>query len=197
MARKRRHSRRRYGAMVQIPGLGMLNKSVNTTDVLTGAALGFAGTLALKGLGNKLFAGKVPDFLLKGSPLVGGIVTGAVLYAVGAKKDKSKANAHLFGALTAGASVQAWDVLKTSFPEGLGDVVSLKLNQYGKLNRYGKYGVFVDERTPVVGPGGATLGGLIVDEGGRSLSDRNLGQLAAVSMNDAEASGMEELMSLE
>lgn len=194
MARRRRRSHRRFGAMVQIPGLGTLNKSVNTTDVLIGAALGLGGTLALKGLGNKLLAGKVPDFILKGSPLVGGVITGGAAYFLGAKKNKAKANAHLFGALIAGASVQAWDVLKTSFPEGLGDVVSLKLGRYGN---HGRYGVFVNERTPAVGPGGASLGGLIVNEGGRSLSDANLSQLAAMSMNDSESSGMEQLMDLE
>lgn len=190
--RRRRHSRRRgLGSMVQIPGLGVLNKSVNTTDVLMGAALGLAGTLALKGVGNRMLAGKVPDFLLKGSPLVGGILTGAGLYAFGAKKNKAKANAHLFGAAVAGASVQAWDVLKTTFPEGLGDVVSLKLGRYGSRG-YGS--VFVDERTPAVGPGGAAYGGMIVDEPGRSLSDHNLAGLAAMQMGDDENSGIEELM---
>lgn len=178
--------------MVQIPGLGSLNKSVNTTDVLIGAAIGLGGTLALKGFGNKLLAGKVPDFILKGSPLVGGIISGGAAYYLSAKKNKAKANAHLFGALIAGASVQAWDVLKTSFPEGLGDVVSLKLGRYGNQ---GRYGVFVNERTPAVGPGGASLNGLIVNEG--RGSDANLSQLAAMSMSDSESSGMEQLMDLD
>lgn len=174
----------------------MLNKSVNSTDVLVGAGLGFAGTLALKGIGNRVLAGKVPDFVLKGSPLVGGLLTGALLYAVGAKKNKSKAQAHAFGAAVAGASVQAWDVLKTSFPDGLGDVVSLKFSGH---RPYGS--VFVDERTPAVGPGGAAyaglnaLNGLIVDEGGRSLS--NLSDLANMHMGDGDSSGMEELMDLD
>lgn len=195
MARRRRRSGRRFSAMVQIPGLGVLNKQVNTTDVLVGGALGFAGSLALKGLGNKMLAGTVPDFILKGSPLVGGLLTGGILYALSAKTNKAKANAHLFGALSYGAAVQAWDVLKTSFPEGLGDVVSLKLNRYGRYG--GRMGVFVDERTPAVGPGGAAMGGLIVDEGGRSLSDHNLGALAQASVGDSESSGMEELMDLD
>lgn len=181
--------------MVQIPGLGMLNKTVNTNDVLSGAAFGFAGTLLLKGLGNKLLAGKVPDAILKGSPLMGGLITGGILYALTRKTNKSKADAQLFGALTAGASVQAWDVLKTSFPEGLGDVVSLNIGNY----RRGGYGsVIVDEKTPDIGPGGAAYAGyngLIVDEGSRSMG--NLGQLAAMSMGDGESSGMEELMDLD
>src|SRR5258706_4175172 len=158
MARRRRRSHRRYGSMVKIHGLGVLNKSVNTTDVLVGAAVGLGGTLLLKGFGNKMLAGTAPDWLLKGSPMVGGALAGGAMYFLGKKKNMAKANGHLFGALAAGASVQAWDVLKTSFPEGLGDVVSLKLGRYG--NRYGKYGVFVDEKTPSVGPGG--YGGLVV-----------------------------------
>lgn len=183
--------------MVSIPGLGTLNKSVNTTDVLLGAALGLGGTLVMKGLGNKLLAGKAPDWLLKGSPLVGGIAVGGLLYALEGKKNRPKANAHLFGAVLAGASVQAWDVLKTQFPEGLGDVVSLKFSGYGRGGRYGS--VIVDERTPSVGPGGASYAGLIVDEPGRSLSDGNLAQLAQVDMGlgDSDASGIEELMDMD
>lgn len=195
MARRRRRSHRRYGAMVQIPGLGMLDKSVNTTDVLVGAGLGFAGTLALKGLGNKMLAGQVPDAILKGSPLVGGIIAGGLAYLLESKKNKQRATGHLFGALTAGAAVQAWDVMKTSFPTGLGDVVSLKLGRYA--GRRGGYGVFVNERTPAVGPGGASLNGLLVNEPGRSMSDHNLAALAGVSMGDGESSGMEQLMDLE
>lgn len=181
--------------MVSIPGLGYLPKSASTNDLLLGAALGLGGTLLMKGLGNKMLAGKAPDWLLKGSPLVGSIATGAVLYVLESKKNKQKAGAHLLGAVLAGASVQAWDVLKTQFPEGLGDVVSLKFSGYGR--RYGS--VIVDERTPNIGPGGASYGGLIVDEPGRSLSDRNLGSLAQVEMGlgDDDASGLEELMDMD
>jgi hypothetical protein len=179
--------------MVSIPGLGFVNKSVNTSDVLMGAVLGFGGTLLIKGLGNKVLAGKAPDWLLKGSPLVGGIAAGGLLYMMEQKKSRQKANAHLFGALMAGASVQAWDVLKTTFPEGLGDVVSLRFagQPYGRLGS-----VLVDERTPAVGPGGAAYNGLIVDEASRSMG--NLNQLAAYSMSgDDEHSGIEELMDLD
>lgn len=176
----------RYGSMVRIPGLGTLNKQVNTTDVLIGAALGFGGTLAIKAFSGKFLGAKVPDILLKGSPLVGGILTGGALYMMQKDKNRSKADAHLFGAILAGAAVQTWDTLKTQFPSTLGDVVSLRFQ-----GRNG-YGVFVDERTP-------GMGGLIVDEAGRSLSgvSRNLAQLAAYSMNEGESSGMEELMDLD
>jgi len=171
MARRRRRSHRRYGSMVKIPGLGVLNKSVNTTDVLVGAAVGLGGTLLLKGFGNKMLAGTAPDWLLKGSPMVGGALAGGAMYFLGKKKNMAKANGHLFG-----------------------DVVSLKLGRYG--NRYGKYGVFVDEKTPSVGPGG--YGGLVVNDPQRSLSDGNLAQLAQVSMSGGMGDGdMESLMELD
>jgi len=199
MARhRRRHSRRRYGSMVSIPGLGYLPKSADTNDLILGAALGLGGTLVMKGLGNKLLAGTAPDWLLKGSPLVGGVATGALLYMIEGRKNRQKAGAHMLGAVLAGASVQAWDVLKTQFPEGLGDVVSLRFSNYGRGGRYGS--VIVDERTPMVGPGGgASYAGLIVDEPGRSLSDTNLAQLAQVDMGlgDSDASGIEELMDMD
>ena len=172
--------------MVQIPGLGVLNKSVNTNDVLVGAALGFIGTGAVKYLGNKFLADKAPAFLLKASPLVGGLITGGALYALQQKKNKSRATAHLFGAIVAGASVQVWDILKTEMPSYFGDVVSLNLSNYGS--------VIVDEATPRVGPGGYS--GLIVDEPGRAMSDYNLSQLANVSMGDEE-SGIEEMMEMD
>ena len=175
--------------MVQIPGLGALPSSVSTKDVLMGAALGFAGTLLLKGLGGKYLAGKVPDALLKGSPLIGGLLVGGAAYAYQMKSNKSRGQSHLFGALLAGGAVQAWDVLKTQYPAGLGDVVSLKFGRNG-------YGVFVDETTPNVGPGGAAMNGLIIDEAGSSNS--NLAQLAAYSMgDDADQSGMDSLMDID
>ena len=189
---KRRHHRRHYrglGAMVQIPGLGFLGKSVSTTDVLVGAVIGMGGTLLLKGLGNKMFAGKLPDIVLQGSPLIGGALAGGAAYMLEKGKNKARANGHLAGALFAGAAIQAWDFAKTQWPEGLGDVVSLKLQGYR--------GLFVNEQTPRVGPGGAAMNGLLIDENPRSMSDANLAQLASYSMGDSESSGMEELMDLE
>jgi hypothetical protein len=161
--------------------MGVLNKSVNTTDVLMGAAIGFGGTLLMKGMGNKMLAGKVPDFILKGSPLVGGAIAGGLAYAYQSKKNMGRANGWLFGALMAGASVQGWDVLKTSFPEGLGDVVSLQMDQYG---------VLVDEPQRRL----ASMG-LLVDEPARRAA--NLAELAALSADDGDSSsGIEELMNM-
>lgn len=192
MARRRRRSRglRDY---VTIPGLGVLNKSVNTTDVLIGGLFGFAGTLLLKGLGNKLLAGKVPDVVLKGSPLVGGAITGAASYFA-LKRNRPKANAYLFGSLAAGAFVQLWDLAKTSFPEGLGDVVSLKFNRYGVLvddpmkRTYGQMGVLVDDPMKQFYSGAPSYG---------SQSDSNLAELAAMSADDPEMlSDLEQLMQI-
>lgn len=185
MARRRR--RRSYGAMVRVPGLGFLGQQVNSTDVALGAGLGLLGTLVLKGAGNKYLT-FLPDAVRKGSPLIGGALTGAAAWYWQKSTAPSRANAYLAGAVLAGASIQAWDILKTQFPGGLGDVVSLRFNG-------NRYGVFIDERTPSVGPGGASMGGLLIDEPGRSMSDYNLGQLAQMSMgDDDELDGIEELM---
>lgn len=178
MARRRR---RRYNGIVQLPGMGFINKSVNTTDILVGAALGFAGTGALKLLGNKFLASKVPDIVLKGAPLVGGIVTGGIAYALQVKKNKSRATGHLTGAILAGASVQVWDVLKTNMPAYFGDVVSLNLGRYG--------GLLVDSNTPRMGPG--AYAGLIVNS--PNDSQANLGRLAEMS-GVGDMNEIEELM---
>src|SRR5574342_763572 len=140
MAKRRRRSRR-FGSMVQIPGLGMFKKQVSTTDVLVGIALGFGGTVALKVVGTKYFAGKLPDFLVNASPLVGGLITGGAAYFIGKKKNSARAYAHLFGSVMAGAAVQGWDFMKANLKDSagnpvLGDVVSLKFGR-------SPYGVFV------------------------------------------------------
>lgn len=185
MARRRR---RGYGAMVKVPGLGFLGRNVNSTDVAIGAGIGLLGTLVLKGAGNK-YLSFLPAPLLKGSPLLGSALSGGLAYMWQRRTAPTRADAYLAGAVLAGASVQAWDILKTQFPSGLGDVVSLRFNG-------NRYGVFIDERTPAVGPGGASYNGVIVDEpNSRSMSDYNLGQLAQLSMgNDDELDGIEELM---
>lgn len=182
MARK---MRRRYNGMVRIPGLsGMLDRSVNTKDVVVGALVGFAGTGAIKYLNNTILAGKVPEFIAKGSPLIGGAVSGGIAYMLQRQKNPARANGHLTGALLAGASVQVWDMLKANMPQVFGDVVSLNLSNYGS--------VFVDEKTPSIGPGG--YGGLLVDEPSHAMSGYNLAQLAEASMNDSEDDGIEALM---
>lgn len=196
MSRRRsRRSHRRYGGVVKIPGLGAFPSSVGTKDVLIGAAIGFAGTLGIKYLaGTPMLAGKIPDAVGKAGPLIGGLITGGVLYAMEQKKNKSKANGHLFGAVMAGAAVQGWDVLKTQFPAAFADVVSLKFNGARP------YGVFVDERTPRIGPGGrSAYNGLIVDESA-SASNQNLAQLAAYSMDgfgDSDEDVMQSLMDVD
>lgn len=187
MARRKR----RYHGMVR-PEFGLLDKKVNSTDVLLGGALGFAGTGILKWAGNKFLAGVLPDALLKGSPLVGGAAAGAAAYFYQKDSDQAKADALALGALFAGAAVQLWDVLKTNMPEYFGDVVSLK---YGSI--------LVNERTPDIGPGGAAYGGLIVDEPSRRQlaaynEKSNLAALAGLAMSESDLDGgLEDLMGLD
>ena len=47
MARRRHHRRRRFGSMVTVPGLGVFNKQVNTSDVLMGVALALTASGAV------------------------------------------------------------------------------------------------------------------------------------------------------
>ncbi len=180
MARRRR----RFHGMVQIPGLGVLNKSVNTTDVLMGVALGFAGSAAVKAVSTKMLPGKVPDIVLKNTPVVGGLLAGAGAYFLESRKNMGRANAHLFGAAMAGITVQLWGYAKTSMPSYFGDVVSVRRNGYN-----GRYGMLMNSATPAMGPG--AYAGLLVDDKARSSS--NLNALADMAMGDSEG-GIHDLM---
>jgi hypothetical protein len=174
-------------AMVSLPGLGefgVLNYSVNSTDVLVGAVAGLAGSGAFKMAVNKLGI-TLPEFVTKFWPLVGSAATGAVLYAAQRKKNPSRGKGHLVGAIGAGVSLTAWDMMKAQMPEYFGDMVSLP---YGRFNRYN--GMLVNEPA-------YRMNGMLVNDPQRALSDANLSQLANLSMGDSDVSGMEDLMSLE
>lgn len=199
MAKHRRRHRRSYRGMVR-PEFGLIfDKNVNTNDVLVGGALGFAGTAAIKALGTRFAAGSIPDALLKGSPLIGGLATGLAAYYFEKDKTPSRAVAHLLGAAFAGASVQVWDYLKTSMPQYFGDVVSLKYSghRYAGLRGYGS--ILVNEKTPAIGPGGAAYGGLIIDEPSRRLSgyNSNLQSLADLESGGYGDTDVESLMDLD
>lgn len=190
----RRH-RRRYHGIVKIPGLGFLNKSVNSTDLLIGAGVGLAGTAVAKwALKTFMPAAPTPvagygafdvsSALKYATPLLGGAIVGTAAYFLQKKGNPSRATGHLVGALAAGASVTVMDVLRDQVPQYFGDVVRLPMNGMG---------ILVNERAP------RGMQGLIVNEPGvrRSMSESNLAQLAAYSMGDSDASGMEELMEMD
>ena len=106
MARRRRH----YRGLVRFPGLGRLpipGGPVKPVDVAIGGGLGLAGSIGLQyAAGMAIGAGApVPAFLASGSPVVGGLATGSLLYLAQRKKNKSRATGHLIGALLAGGAV--------------------------------------------------------------------------------------------
>lgn len=176
---------------VSLKGYGLVNKSVNSTDVLIGGLIGGAGASLAKAIVNKMEAttpGSVPDLVKQGLSLIGATAGGTLAYALQAKSNKSRATGHLVGAVAVGAGITAWDALKANLPQYFGDVVSLRLSGYPG------YGVFVDERTPRIGPG--AMGGLIVDENVRAMQgyadNPNLAALAQVSMGDDD-DGIDEL----
>jgi hypothetical protein len=144
MARHRR--RRHHGGVVSVQGygrhrrrrhtrgFGFINKSVNSTDVLVGAAAGLVGGMLVKMGLNQVFAGNasalstVDQF---GPILTGGLV-GAGLYFFQRKKNPTRANGHFAGAVVAGGGVSAWKLLKAQFPD-LADTVSLRVDGMGYL----------------------------------------------------------------
>jgi hypothetical protein len=193
---RRRHHRRHYRGFVTIPGLSgtPLGWSAKGSDLAVGAAVGFGGSAALKmGLAKVMPAG-VPDFVQKFWPVIGSGLAGAVAYFAQKKSHKSRAEAHLLGALLAGAAVSAWDALSSALPNSFSDVVQLRL---GARRGYRGFGVPVNEVTPAIGPGAyAGYRGVIVNEPSRALSDWNLGQLQAASM-DPDDDGINTLMDLD
>lgn len=179
---------------LSLKGYGLMNKSVNSTDVLIGAAIGTVGSGAVKyiiraaGLQDKL-----PVLVQNWMPLIGSSLAGTAAYMLERKGNKSRAEGHLVGAVAAGVAAQAWGLLKSSYPEYFGDVVALKFAGYGRNG----YGVLVNSPTPAIGPG--AYAGMLFNNPGRPLSgvqyaDRpELGRLAALAMGD-DRDGLEELM---
>lgn len=166
---------------------GLMNKSVNSTDILTGAGAGLAGAAALKYALSKLnLSASLPAIALKIVPLVGSAIAGSALYFLQKKSNGSRATAHLVGALTAGAAVNAWSALKEAVTE-LNDIVELRYN--GNYNgmivndpRYAMNGMIVNDATPRL----------------NGYADRaNLGDLAALSMTEDDDADFDGLVSVD
>lgn len=183
---------------LSLKGYGLINKSVNSTDVLAGAAIGLVGSGVIKwGIKQLGLQDKLPVIVQNWMPLLGSTAAGSIAYALERKSNKSRAEGHLVGAIAAGASAQAWGMLKAQYPEYFGDVVALRFAGY---NRRGM-GVLVRNPTPRVGPG--ALGGVLFNNpqrrmAGTSLAGRyadrpEFAGLAAAAMGD-DRDGLEELM---
>lgn len=182
---------------LSLKGYGLLNRSVNSTDVAAGAAIGLLGSGAVKYLIRAAgFQDKLPVFVQNWMPLLASLAAGSAAYAFERKGNKARAESHLVGAAIAGASAQAWGMLKATYPEYFGDVVSVKLNGYGRPG----YGVLVNSPTPAIGPGAfAGYNGMIFNNPGRALAGYSnapgsgLAGLAALAMSD-DKDGLEDLM---
>jgi hypothetical protein len=178
---------------LSLKGYGLLDKSVNSTDVLVGMGIGVVGSGVVKYLIKAAgMQDSLPVMVQNWMPLLGSALAGTAAYMLERKSNKSRAEGHLVGAITAGAAAQAWGLLKSSYPEYFGDVVALKFA--GVPNNYG---LIVNSPTPAIGPG--AFRGMIFNNPGRPLAgvqyaDRpGLGRLAQLSMGD-DRDGLEELM---
>lgn len=168
MARRRRRHHRRYGSYVNIPfgfgkvslpklkDLNPLGKSVNSTDVVIGAGVGFVGGAGLRYLVGRFWP-TAPEFIQKNLGPISTVLAGAAALAL--MKNKSRATGIFAGAALTGLAPLGWNFLQKQFPTFFSDYVNVPL------------GVLTD--VPAMG--------LLVDEGSSKLSG-----LAAYSMNGAE-----------
>lgn len=141
MARRRRRHRRYRGLgdLVQIPGLSDLpfvNRSVNSTDVLVGGAVGFVASKAVEGAAAKFggatwvsMAGSVGKFM----PLLSSGAAAAALWY--AQKKNARGTGHAVGALAAGVAMTAANLLRgqTFFGISFNEVVAVDLGSYRGL----------------------------------------------------------------
>lgn len=116
---KKRHGRRSGGFRafgLAFPKVSDIKKNAKGLDILMGAGLGVLGIIGLKVAYNKLTVTKdgkegmvkeIPSVLAQFSPLLGGVVAGAVAYALYHKKSAAKATGWLIGSVGTGAAITA------------------------------------------------------------------------------------------
>lgn len=179
---------------LSLNGLGLLNKSVNSTDVLAGMGIGVLGSGVVKwGIRSLGLQDKLPVLVQNWMPLLGSSAAGVAAYMLQGRSQR--AYGHLVGAVAAGAAAQAWGLLKSQYPEYFGDVVALRFQGYARNGM----GVLVRSPTPRVGPGG--MAGMLFRNPSRQIAgvasryaDKpHMAGLAMAAMGD-DASGLEELM---
>jgi len=180
MAKRSNRGFKAFGLM--LPKMSDLKKSAKGMDILMGAGVGIAGILGAKWIMNKLTTAeagktptidptKIPAFVTKIQPLLGGVLFGALAYALYRKKSKAKATGWLLGSVGAGVAVT-----------GLSYLQNTAWAQKQGLAAYQGFGVLTtDRRLPAMGM-------LQAD------TRTNLSQLAAMSMGDV--SGADELDAL-
>jgi hypothetical protein len=127
-------------------------------DSLVGVGIGLAGVAALKFAVPRFLPANVlamiPSPVLKALPTIGGAVAGTIAY--GATRNK----AYALGALGAGVTLNAWDLLSEQFP-ALGSLVTYSIPGYGGYGllqpeasrqgapgQYGSYAALIDDPRP-------------------------------------------------
>lgn len=137
MARRKRRSF--FGSLVSFPQVGALKdynplgKTVNSTDVLLGAAVGMAGGAVVKMGINKLneaIGGKLPAFVLNYIGPISTFGAGALAYMVRRKSKPAQASGLLVGATMAAVVPLGWQILRDSFPQYFSGLVNV---DYGML----------------------------------------------------------------
>lgn len=155
MARKSRRRSRGFGDYVSLPSLNglakdinPLGKSVRSTDVLLGAALGMAGGSIVKMGISKLdvmTGGKVPAFVKTYVGPISTFLAGVGLYIFSRKKNAQRAQGHLFGATLAAASPLYWEGLKAVAPTYFNDYVAV--SPFGVLTQDQPFGVLTADNS--------------------------------------------------
>lgn len=134
MARHRR--RHRFMGLETVPGLSGLTDSIKGSvkgmDVLLGVGVFLGAHFAVKWALNKAVEKqiKIPDVVLRFSPIISGLLAGVALPIIGKKALKlnpAKVNGLVVGALGSGVAIVAVQEAKSAFPM-LADYSDLRLS---------------------------------------------------------------------
>ena len=161
MARRRRS--RRFGGIVSLGELPLVNENVKALDVFMGVAAGFVGSAVVKAALQKLLPAdtyvKLASTVGKFLPLVTGISAGAILYYAQKGMNRSRAVGHATGAVAIGLGMTVAELLRGQSIAGVtfsAAPVALDLSDYG--------GLLVDDTS-------RGMNGLIVADKSDQLSD--------------------------
>lgn len=181
--------RKSYRGLVRFPGLGRLSLPsgpVKPLDVVVGGVLGLVGSIAIQKAANAASASvPLPNFLTSGSPVVGGLVTGAGAYLLERKSNKSRATGHAIGAALAGLAVWGWGAINNLMAGA--PVLGPQVSGYGaplfanpRMQGYG----FSPRTLP------AGMGGPIFNNPNTQMANYNFSRLARVQgMGDENEDG--------
>lgn len=151
---KRRH--RRFGAF----SMDALNKSANVKDMAVGALIGVAGIAGLKYALRKItvkddkglevtLLSKLPGFLQKVTPTLGGVLAGVIAYMV-EKKNPSKAFGHAVGAMLAAASYNVYAGFVAPYNTGTEKEPEMPFADWGLIANDSPFGLIANDAYPQI-----------------------------------------------